>query len=60
MRYNLSLAQRRHLTLHEQRERDEWEEAYRRAVRREAFMHYTVDAIVCALVGVTILALLFG
>ena len=47
MRYKLSLAQRRHLTLREQRERDEWEEAYRRAVRRETFMHYTVDAIVC-------------
>jgi hypothetical protein len=60
MRYKLSLAQRRHLTFREQRERDEWEEAYRRAVRRETFMHYTVRAIACALVSVTILALLFG
>jgi hypothetical protein len=52
--------QLRHLTLCEQRKRDEWEEAYRSAVKRETLMLYAVRAIASALVGVTILALLLG
>jgi hypothetical protein len=60
MRYKPSLAQLRHLTLREQRQRDEWEEAYRSAVKRETLMLYAVRAIASALVGVTILALLLG
>jgi hypothetical protein len=60
MRYKPSLAQFRHLTLREQRARDEWEKAYRSAVKRETFMRYPVRATTCALLGVAILALLLG
>jgi hypothetical protein len=60
MRYKLSLAQLRHLTLREQHKRDEWEEVYRRAVRRETFMLHASRAIACAVLGATILALLLG
>ena len=61
MKYNrFSLAQLRHLTLRQQRERAEWEDAYRRAVKREAFVHHALRVITCALVATAILAILLG
>ena len=60
MKYRFSLVQLRNLTLRQQRERAEWEDAYRHAVKREAFIHHAVRVIMCALVAVAILAILFG
>jgi hypothetical protein len=59
MRHRFSLAELRHRSLREYRQRAEWEDDYRRAFKRDVFIHHAVRVTAWAIVSFTILILLF-